>query len=92
MRQILEREFKNYSLLYQDIREISYLYDIYNGPEQKWRSDETDYLAVVKISNYIKKLIKEEARFMLGKTPVINILNKEGDSIEELQKQFDDSN
>ena len=48
MRQILEREFENYSLLYQDIREISYLYDIYNGPEQKWRSDETDYLAVVR--------------------------------------------
>lgn len=90
MRQILEREFKNYSLLYQDIKEISYLYDIYNGPGQKWRSDETDYLAVVKISNYIKKLIKEEARFMLGKTPIINVLNKEGDSIEELQKTFDD--
>lgn len=76
--------------MYQDIQEISRLYDIYNGPGQKWRSEDKYLLAVIKITNYIKKLIKEEARFMLGKTPIINVLDKEGDSIEELQKQLDE--
>ena len=48
-------------------------YDIYEGPGQNWIVEEEDYIPTKKKTNYIKKLIKEEARFLFGKTPTFTI-------------------
>lgn len=90
IRKILEKEFKNYSAVMEDIREIEKLYKIYKGPGQQWNSEITEYFAVVKITNYIKKLIKEEARFMVGKAPIFSVNDKEGEALEEQQKYIND--
>lgn len=91
MKKILEKEFKNYNEVMEDIRETEQLYKIYKGPGQKWNEEETAYYAVMKISNNIKKLIKEEARFMFGKTPEFTVLDKEGEVIEDNQKLLNDT-
>lgn len=88
MDKLLEKEFKNYSILREDIREVNELYDIYKG-DQGWSIDDVEYLPVRKITNYIKKLIKEEARFIFGKQPIFEVLNKQGEVIEPLQKLLD---
>ena len=91
MKKVLEKEFKNYNEVMADIRETEQLYKIYKGPGQRWNNEETSYYAVMKISNNIKKLIKEEARFMFGKTPEFAVLDKEGEVIEDKQKLLDDT-
>lgn len=53
--------------------EIIRLYDIYEGPGQDWLIDEEDYVPTKKKVNYIKKLIKEEARFLFGKAPTFTV-------------------
>ncbi|TQO59353.1 hypothetical protein, partial [Paraclostridium bifermentans] len=53
--------------------DIINLYDIYEGPGQDWVVDEEDYIPTKKKVNYIKKLIKEEARFLFGKAPTFSI-------------------
>lgn len=53
--------------------EIIRLYDIYEGPGQDWVIDEEDYVPTKKKVNYIKKLIKEEARFLFGKAPTFTV-------------------
>ncbi len=55
----------------REMNEIIKLYDIYEGPGQNWVSDEQDYIPTKKKTNYIKKLIKEEARFLFGKAPTL---------------------
>lgn len=90
MQKILEKEFKNYNELNEDIKEIKQLYNIYEGPGQSWNSEITEYFAVIKITNYIKKLIKEEARFMVSKPPIFSVLDKSGESSEEYQKNLND--
>ena len=57
----------------KEMNEIIKLYDIYDGKGQEWNNDELDYIPTKKRTNYIKKLIKEEARFLFGKT-IVNIL------------------
>lgn len=53
--------------------EIIRLYDIYEGPGQNWTTNEEDYEPTKKKVNYIKKLIKEEARFLFGKAPTFTV-------------------
>ncbi|WP_250673531.1 phage portal protein [Paraclostridium ghonii] len=53
--------------------DIIKLYDIYEGPGQDWTNDEEDYEPTKKKVNYIKKLIKEEARFLFGKAPTFTV-------------------
>ena len=53
--------------------EIIRLYDIYEGPGQNWTTNEEDYEPTKKKVNYIKKLIKEEARFLFGKVPTFTV-------------------
>ncbi|MGX4600255.1 phage portal protein [Faecalimicrobium sp. JNUCC 81] len=73
----------------KEINEIIRLYDIYEGPGQDWASDETDYVPTKKKTNYIKKLIKEEARFLFGKTPTFTVQVEDDtlkDQAEEINK------
>lgn len=57
----------------KEMHDIISLYEIYEGRGQRWVVDETDYTPTKKKTNYIKKLIKEEARFLFGKTPSFTI-------------------
>lgn len=57
----------------KEMHDIISLYEIYEGRGQRWVVDKTDYTPTKKKTNYIKKLIKEEARFLFGKTPSFTI-------------------
>lgn len=73
----------------KEMNEIIKLYDIYEGPGQDWIVDEKDYTPTKKKTNYIKKLIKEEARFLFGKTPIFTVKVDEDslqDQAEEINK------
>ena len=73
----------------REMNEIIRLYDIYEGPGQNWIVDEQDYIPTKKKTNYIKKLIKEEARFLFGKAPTFTIkVNNDiqQDQVEEINK------
>ena len=90
MYEILKSEFKNYNEIEADIRHTIGLYELYQGRGQNWNNlDEKDYEPIRKISNYIKKLIKEEARFMFSNTPNFLVTNKEGEPLQEYQKILD---
>ena len=73
----------------KEMNEIIKLYDIYEGPGQDWIVDEKDYTPTKKKTNYIKKLIKEEARFLFGKTPIFTVQvedDKYQEQVEEISK------
>lgn len=73
----------------REMNEIIKLYDIYDGPGQNWIVDEQDYTPTKKKTNYIKKLIKEEARFLFGKTPIFTVQvedDKYQEQVEEINK------
>lgn len=73
----------------KEMNEIIKLYDIYEGTGQNWIVDEKDYTPTKKKTNYIKKLIKEEARFLFGKTPIFTVQvedDKYQDQVEEINK------
>ena len=73
----------------KEMNEIIKLYDIYEGPGQDWIIDEKDYTPTKKKTNYIKKLIKEEARFLFGKTPIFTVQvedDKYQEQAEEINK------
>lgn len=73
----------------KEMNEIIKLYDIYDGPGQNWIVDEQDYIPTKKKTNYIKKLIKEEARFLFGKTPIFTVQvedDKHQEQVEEINK------
>ena len=72
----------------KEMNEIIKLYDIYDGPGQDWIVDEKDYTPTKKKTNYIKKLIKEEARFLFGKTPVFTVQVED----DKQQKQVEEIN
>lgn len=66
----------------KELHNIIKLYDIYEGTGQKWDIGESDYIPTKKKTNYIKKLIKEEARFLFGKPPTFTV-KCENDNLEE---------
>lgn len=73
----------------KEMNEIIKLYDIYDGSGQDWIVDEKDYTPTKKKTNYIKKLIKEEARFLFGKTPIFTVQvedDKYQEQVEEINK------
>lgn len=73
----------------REMNEIIRLYDIYDGPGQNWIIDKQDYTPTKKKTNYIKKLIKEEARFLFGKAPTFTVKVDEDslqDQAEEINK------
>ena len=65
----------------KEMNQIIKLYDIYEGSGQDWVTDEQDYIPSKKRTNYIKKLIKEESRFMFGKSPIFTV-KVEDDNLE----------
>ena len=73
----------------KEINEIIKLYEIYEGPGQDWNAEEQDYTPTKKKTNYIKKLIKEESRFLFGKTPIFTIKSErdtDEEKVEEINK------
>lgn len=73
----------------KEMNEIIKLYDIYEGTGQNWIVDEKDYTPTKKKTNYIKKLIKEEARFLFGKTPIFTVQvedDKQQEQVEEINE------
>lgn len=61
------------SAVLQEMNDILKLYDIYEGRENFITQEEKDYEPTKKQTNFIKKLIKEESRFLFGKTPEMYI-------------------
>lgn len=74
----------------RDLTEIVKLYDIYEGKGQEWETPTLDYEPTKKITNFIKKLIKEESRFLFGKSPEIKVLSDNKDGAEEIKTYLDE--
>lgn len=65
------------SAVLQEMNHILRLYDIYEGRENFIdKTEEKDYTQTEKKTNLIKKLIKEESRFLFGKTPELYVQPK----------------
>lgn len=76
----------------KDMNEIIELYDFYEGKGQEWKTPrDLDYKPTKKITNYTKKLIKEEARFLFGKTPYFKIETENESNQEQLQSFIDET-
>ncbi len=72
------------SRVLEEFGEIIRLYDFYEGKGQLWpKNGQLDYLPTVKRTNFIKKLIKAEARFLFGRTPEFSVraIRQEDDGI-----------
>lgn len=72
--------------LLKDFSEIIDLYEYYEKKGQKWESNNTEYERTTKITNYTKKLIDEQARFLFGKMPHFEVLTEDTEQSEELTK------
>lgn len=68
----------------RDLSDIVRLYSLYDGDGQVWypNSEGLDYKPTVKTTNFIKKLVKEEARFMMSQEPEIKLVAKDGKANE----------
>ena len=65
------------SAVLQEMNDILRLYDIYEGRENFIdKTEGKDYTQTEKKTNLIKKLIKEESRFLFGKTPELYVQPK----------------
>lgn len=76
----------------KDMNEIIELYNFYEGKGQDWDIPKgLDYKPTKRITNYTKKLIKEEARFLFGKTPYfrVNTMDDNEKAQEQLQQFID---
>jgi hypothetical protein len=72
------------SAVLQEMNDILRLYDIYEGRENFIdKSEEKDYTQTEKRTNIIKKLIKEESRFLFGKTPELYIQPKNDTEVDK---------
>lgn len=76
--------------LWQDIQENIRLYDVYDGPGQMWSTNaKLDYKPTKRITNHIRHLINEEARFMFSRAPeitIVPVLDGEGEAGDETNK------
>lgn len=72
------------SAVLQEMNHILRLYDIYEGRENFIdKSEEKDYTQTEKKTNLIKKLIKEESRFLFGKTPELYVKPKNDTEVDK---------
>ncbi len=74
-----------------DLADILRLYDIYEGLEQRFFNTAEkglDYVPTKKSTNFIKKLIKEQARFLFGKTPEFSLISRDKDKVQGLLEFF----
>lgn len=67
----------------RELDELIRLYQVYDGPGQHWAVADTDddgetirrdYRPTQLVTNYTKKLIKAESRFMVGRAPELRIV------------------
>lgn len=65
------------SMVLRDMHDTISMYEAYDG-NLKWENEagEIDYLPTRKKNNYIKLLMKKQARFFAGKTPDFNIITE----------------
>ena len=72
----------------RDLRENSGLYDIYEGENREGQEfyGQLDYEPTRKRTNFIRKLIKEQARFLFGKTPEVTLYSSDTAAAEELRR------
>lgn len=83
------------SAVLQEMNDILRLYDIYEGRENFIdKSEKKDYTQTEKRTNLIKKLIKEESRFLFGKTPELYVKSKndtdaDKDKVEQINLYLD---
>ncbi len=74
----------------RDMHHIIELYNQYEGVGQDWEvAAGLDYQPTKKRTNLIKKLIKEQARFLFGKTPEMRLVSKAGEDVAPIQKFLD---
>lgn len=72
------------SAVLQEMNDILRLYDIYEGRENFIdKTEEKDYTQTEKRTNLIKKLIKEESRFLFGKTPELYVKPKNDTEVDK---------
>lgn len=72
----------------KDINRINDLYEYYDGTRQVWPvASGLEYVPNQTITNYIKTLIKSEARFMMSRAPEIKFVPKEKQKVKRGQKQ-----
>lgn len=60
----------------RELNELIRLYEAYDGPGQHWLTDteeDAKYKPTQLITNYVKKLIKAESRFMAGRAPELRV-------------------
>lgn len=81
---ILELSGMYGSKVSKDLSNIIKLYEYYDGKKQHFTTNSLDYKPTVKVTNIIKKLIDEEARFLFGKSPTLKIDD------EQMQEYLDD--
>lgn len=78
----------------RDMNDTIKLYEAYEG-NLHWENEagEIDYIPTRKKNNYIKLLMKKQARFFLGKTPDFNIITENDNTAykEYLDKVFRDN-
>lgn len=76
----------------EDINKKLQLYSLYQEPE-KWDvydGEELDYTPSERYTNYIKKLIDDQARFMLSETPLITVNTDNKDDAVILNDYLED--
>ncbi|MCL2352501.1 MAG: phage portal protein [Firmicutes bacterium] len=71
----------------RDLRENIRLYEIYEG--DGGFEEPPEYEPARKRTNFIKKLIKEEARFLFGKTPEATVYSADAEAAEKLRRYLD---
>lgn len=63
----------------REVEQINRLYDIYEGRGQDWQTAEgLSYRPNKTVTNYVKKLIKSEARFFASRAPEIRFVPRDG--------------
>ena len=78
----------------RDMNDTIKMYEAYEG-NLTWENElgEIDYIPTRKKNNYIKLLMKKQARFFLGKTPDFNIITENDNTVykEFLEKVLDNN-
>jgi len=73
----------------RDLAEIISLYEMYEGEGQIWEvADGLDYEPTRKRANFIKKLIKEEARFLFGREPEFRFAAADKEAADRVSEFF----
>ena len=79
------------SMVLRDMNDSIKMYEAYEG-NLHWENDlgEIDYIPTRKKNNYIKLLMKKQARFFFGKTPDFNIITENDNTVykEFLEETF----